>query len=262
MGSRSTTARGRSSPSRPRACPGEAPVPARPGARAHAAVHHRHARCGGAPNTPPQAVAGGDLRATVGETVSLDGSASADADGDTLTYRWSFASLPAGSVANLAGRDRALATFVPDLPGSYAVDLAVSDGVATAGDSVTVEAVAAADNRAPVADAATRPDDRPRRGRHPRCRRLHRPRRRCPHVRVGSHQRAGRQRRYAERWHGPHDPSRSRHCRNVRRVAHRQRRRGRRRHPGERAGARPVRGARARPPPTRVRMRWSTPAPR
>ncbi len=110
-------------------------------------------QCGGAPNTPPQAVAGGDLRATVGETVSLDGSASADADGDTLTYHWSFASLPAGSGANLAGRDRALATFVPDLPGSYAVDLTVSDGVATAGDSVTVEAVAAADNRAPVADA-------------------------------------------------------------------------------------------------------------
>ena len=39
-------------------------------------------------NTPPVADAGSDQTVSPGTTVTLDGSGSSDADGDTLTYAW------------------------------------------------------------------------------------------------------------------------------------------------------------------------------
>jgi len=49
----------------------------------------------------------------------LDGSTSADPDGDPVTFTWSFLSLPAGSSATLTGPSTATPTFLIDRPGSY-----------------------------------------------------------------------------------------------------------------------------------------------
>ena len=92
-------------------------------------------------NAPPKANAGPDQKVGVGNPVTLDGSGSSDADGDSLTYSWSFVSKPAGSSASLSGATSVSATFTPDVLGQYTVRLTVSDGKTSATDdsAVTVE---------------------------------------------------------------------------------------------------------------------------
>jgi hypothetical protein len=86
----------------------------------------------------------------VTDTVTLDGSGSSDADGDALTFAWSFFSVPAGSAAMLSDTTAEMPTFVIDLPGTYVVELIVNDGtVSSAPDTVAIST----DNTAPVADA-------------------------------------------------------------------------------------------------------------
>jgi PKD domain len=46
-------------------------------------------------NSPPEADAGPDQSVPVGTTVTLDGSATKDADRDPLTYQWALLSVPA-----------------------------------------------------------------------------------------------------------------------------------------------------------------------
>lgn len=103
-------------------------------------------------NSQPVAVAGADRVVTVGDTVSLDGTASHDTDGDPLAYVWFFAVIPAGSNTTLDNDTAAAPGFIPDLPGTYIVELLVNDGTSNSlPDSVIVVAQAA--NIAPVADA-------------------------------------------------------------------------------------------------------------
>jgi hypothetical protein len=66
--------------------------------------------------------------ATVGETVPLDGSASSDGNSDPLTFQWSFRSRPDGSSVAIQGASDTLASFVPDKPGLYELELRVDDG--------------------------------------------------------------------------------------------------------------------------------------
>ena len=114
-------------------------------------------------NRPPVANAGpdqtGDL-GIVGQTppVILDGSGSSDPDGDTITYAWSFVSVPVDSTATLTGANTVSPTFTPDLKGDYVVQLIVNDGtVDSAPDTVTVTI----GNRPPTAVGVVLPDNKP-----------------------------------------------------------------------------------------------------
>lgn len=80
-------------------------------------------------NSAPVAEAGRDQSVSPGSLVSLNGSASTDVDGDSLTYAWSFVSRPAGSIASLSDAAAVLPTFTADKPGTYVVQLIVHDGV-------------------------------------------------------------------------------------------------------------------------------------
>ncbi|MGK7393239.1 MAG: PKD domain-containing protein [Candidatus Cyclobacteriaceae bacterium M3_2C_046] len=80
------------------------------------------------PGAEPLAVAEGPQTALVNSTVQFNGSNSTDPDGDPLTFSWSVTASPQGSSASLDNPSQAITTFIPDLPGSYTITLAVSDG--------------------------------------------------------------------------------------------------------------------------------------
>lgn len=76
----------------------------------------------------PVADAGPDMDASVGSTVTLDGSGSSDADNDVLTFSWELTATPAGSSASIQNASAAVASFTPDVAGSYTATLSVVDG--------------------------------------------------------------------------------------------------------------------------------------
>jgi hypothetical protein len=79
-------------------------------------------------NDAPIAHAGQDQTVFVGQLVTLDGSLSKDVEGDALTYWWTMASTPSGSSVSLTHSGSVHATFTPDKPGQYLVQLIVHDG--------------------------------------------------------------------------------------------------------------------------------------
>lgn len=79
-------------------------------------------------NAAPIANAGVAQNVVAGSSVTLDGSASSDADGDSLTYAWTLTSKPAGSAAVLSPATSAKPTLNVDLAGTYVADLVVDDG--------------------------------------------------------------------------------------------------------------------------------------
>lgn len=81
-----------------------------------------------ATNVAPNAHAGRTQNVLVGQTVTLDGTRSDDANGDTLTFNWSFARRPDNSASIISG-NTANATFVTDVAGIYDMQLVVNDGV-------------------------------------------------------------------------------------------------------------------------------------
>ena len=101
-------------------------------------------------NSKPIADAGGDQAEFVGNTVTLDGSNSWDLDGDNLTYRWAFTSIPASSTATLSDQYSVGPTFFVDKPGDYVLSLIVNDGTVDSDpDMVIISTITVA----PVADA-------------------------------------------------------------------------------------------------------------
>jgi hypothetical protein len=92
-------------------------------------------------NVMPVANAGTNQSVAAGATVTLDGSASSDANLDPLAYRWSFASVPPGSSAVLSDPAAVRPAFVADLVGTYVASLVVNDGFGdSAASNVTVTA--------------------------------------------------------------------------------------------------------------------------
>ncbi len=101
-------------------------------------------------NTPPVANAGPNQTVFTGNIVQLNASASADADGNPLTYQWSFASAPTGSTAILSNPTTISPTFTADVFGTYVVQLIVNDGFV---NSAPVTVTISTQNSAPVANA-------------------------------------------------------------------------------------------------------------
>ena len=99
-------------------------------------------------NRAPAARAGADQTVAPGDTAELDGRASSDPDGDTLSFSWRFITTPEDSAATLNDAESRTPRFAADKPGEYQLSLTVSDAIASATDTVTVRA-----NRAPQADA-------------------------------------------------------------------------------------------------------------
>ncbi len=85
---------------------------------------------GGGGGTPkPVAHAGADQTVEMGNTVTLDGSASSTSrSGATLSYTWTLVKKPDGSAAALSSATAQKPSFTADLPGAYEADLLVNDG--------------------------------------------------------------------------------------------------------------------------------------
>ncbi len=90
-------------------------------------------------NQTPIANAGPDQNAGVNATVTLNGTGSSDPDASPspLTYAWSQLSGPAATITNPTS---ATASFVAASAGTYVFQLQVSDGLASATDSVSIVA--------------------------------------------------------------------------------------------------------------------------
>jgi len=100
-----------------------------------------------APNAAPTANAGSDVTVTEGNTATTLTCSGSDADGDTLTYRWSLRGVEVATTATYITQDNLTID-------TYEYTCIVSDGQAAAGDRVIVT-VQAAPNNAPVANAGS-----------------------------------------------------------------------------------------------------------
>jgi len=115
-----------------------------------------------AANTPPVASAEVAQSVAINAVVTLDGSASSDANGDTLRYEWTLTSKPAGSMAVLTSTTIAKPTFTTDIAGIYIASLIVNDGKVNSTASTVSTTAASADQDLVLPEislSATAPND-------------------------------------------------------------------------------------------------------
>ncbi|MFD2168304.1 YHYH protein [Thalassotalea euphylliae] len=106
-------------------------------------------------NSVPIANAGSDQAISLGQSITLDGSQSTDADGDALSYSWQIASKPDSSALVLTNNTSANIDITPDIAGTYSFSLIVNDGqIDSVADSVLINvSEASAGNNAPISIA-------------------------------------------------------------------------------------------------------------
>lgn len=102
-------------------------------------------------NIIPVASAGSAQKVLVANSVTLDGTGSGDANGNPLTYAWSFVSKPPSSIAVLASATASKATFVPDQAGIYVISLVVNDGKSNSAPATV--AITASDTNLRITEA-------------------------------------------------------------------------------------------------------------
>ena len=95
-------------------------------------------------NVRPVADAGSNQIAQVGQAVVLDGTASHDANGDTLSYEWALLFKPLNSAAVLGNVDQSKATLTCDVPGIFVAQLIVSDDELDSAPATTTVTVSVA----------------------------------------------------------------------------------------------------------------------
>lgn len=98
-------------------------------------------------NAPPVAIVTGPATSTVGEMVWLDGTASYDPDGETLSYQWRALDGPVVAITN---DEAALASVTPTEAGYYRFALAVSDAAETVSADLSVTVVPVGQDGGPV----------------------------------------------------------------------------------------------------------------
>ncbi len=103
---------------------------------------------------PPVAEAGPDQTVTPGKRVVLDGRQSMDPDGDQISWQWKMIARPADSRAALRKPGRARTWFKADRPGTYVVELVVTDrwGNESQPDTVRITVPANRRPRASIGD--------------------------------------------------------------------------------------------------------------
>ena len=67
----------------------------------------------------------------LGTMVTLDGSASKDADGNPLTFQWTLTAKPLGSAAAISDPGSMRPTITVDMSGEYIAQLIINDGMAS-----------------------------------------------------------------------------------------------------------------------------------
>ena len=92
------------------------------------------------PGNSLTAKAGDNQNVKVGQTVTLDGSASADSESKPFEYAWVITAKPATSTAVLKTPTAVKASFVPDKAGNYELELTIKNGKFESKDKVTVKA--------------------------------------------------------------------------------------------------------------------------
>ena len=93
-----------------------------------------------APTNPElSAIAGNDRNVLIENEVSMIGNASSNTN-DAISYSWRFISKPSSSQADLENEGSQSATFTPDVPGKYKLELTVTSDALQDSDQVTVAA--------------------------------------------------------------------------------------------------------------------------
>jgi len=91
-------------------------------------------------NESPVVYISSEVEVAILDTVTLDGSASYDPEGDDITYTWTIFAKPQGSTASMLVNNDVYGKFVPDVRGNYEVQLAISDGNKTTSDKISLSA--------------------------------------------------------------------------------------------------------------------------